>query len=124
VIRVGWPQLECGLPSSPILPPVGSPGQATRFSDVLTLNLTKVGLANMAGSFVLTGTMESLPSGNASRSVLRFDDSTGDNLVSMNVNSSGRMSDRCIEAGVRPSLRSAPSPPASSSPAGSAGPLA
>ena len=52
--RVASPQLELGaFASSPILPPVGTPGASTRGVDIVTTPLTSLGVTNTGKSTIL-----------------------------------------------------------------------
>jgi hypothetical protein len=54
VLTIGLPQLELGpFASTPILPPVGTPGAATRGTDILTAPLSALGIADNGACAVL-----------------------------------------------------------------------
>lgn len=80
-VRLGWPQLELGaFASSPILPPVGSPGASTRGADVLTATLSSLGIvAN--GSCAIWGTAmipQNAPTG-VNQALFQIDDGSDSN---------------------------------------------
>ena len=56
-VDIGWPQIEQGIGvTTPILPPVGTPGASTRGSDIVTAPLSSIGVSeNAAATYLWSG---------------------------------------------------------------------
>lgn len=83
--RIIAPQLELGLPSSPILPPVGTPGASTRGDDRVTASLASLGIAaNGACTILWSGVVPNLITG-ATHTIACLDDGSVSNHCTMRI---------------------------------------
>lgn len=90
--RLGWSQLEQGASAStPILPPIGTPGAATRGGDIVTAALASLGIAgNGACTLLWSGVLPALPpAGSANFDLLNLDDGGTVNRIVAYVNGGG-----------------------------------
>jgi len=83
--RIIAPQLELGFPSSPIFPPVGTPGASTRGHDRVSASLSSLGIAaNGACTVLWSGVVPNFITG-STHTIACLDDGTGDNRFTMRV---------------------------------------
>lgn len=80
-VRIGWPQIEQGaFASTPILPPVGSPGASTRGADILSGTLSALGITSN-GACTILGTAvipQNAPTG-ANQALFQVSDGSDNN---------------------------------------------
>lgn len=83
---IGWPQMERGpFASSPILPPVGTPGGATCGADILTAPLAGLGIGGAGACTLLWSGVVPQPAGAAPQALCSLDDgSPGNRFCALN----------------------------------------
>jgi len=80
-LRLGFPQLELGaFASTPILPPVGTPGASTRGTDILTAPLSSLGIADNGACTVLwRGVIPQEAPATLNQTIFQIDDNSSSN---------------------------------------------
>ena len=84
-LRIGFPQLERGaFSSTPILPPVGTPGASTRGADLVSASLSSLGIpASGACTVLWSGMIPQAAPSSAHQAIAQIDDGTNDNRLTL-----------------------------------------
>ncbi|MFP5472408.1 MAG: hypothetical protein ACLGJD_02120 [Gammaproteobacteria bacterium] len=108
-VEVGVPQFEMGgYPTTPMLPPTGNLGAATRLADAVSINdLGRIGFSPQGHTFLIRGRIDSMPV-NSFISLLQLRDASSANQLSCRIATDGRINFRTTVDGVNTDLSSAP----------------
>jgi hypothetical protein len=90
-VWVGWPQMEqVTFASTPILPPVGTPGVSTRGADIVTASLASLGIpASGACTVLWSGMLPQAPPTGLDQTLLTLSDGTDSNRIRLRNTSGG-----------------------------------
>ncbi len=82
-LRLAWPQMEIGAaPTTPVLPPAGSPGAATRGADLVTAALADLAIGETgAGVYEATVVMPQAAPAGAAQSILEVEADANDRFI-------------------------------------------
>lgn len=82
-LRLAWPQMEVGgAPTTPVLPPVGTPGAATRGADLVTAPLADLSIGETgAGVYEATVVMPQAAPAGAAQSIIEVEADANDRFI-------------------------------------------